>query len=210
MDGLFNSPGMNIDLSKLSGKYLYLSFLSPDDREFIRPLAKDGRIWEFNKMLPVDDSFNDRFDMYFDRALDPDLFNGQHTFLIRKTSDDAIIGMTRLYEVSASDQSATIGYTWYIPSVWGKVYNKECKLLLLQYIFEELKFNRAEFRVAHENLRSQKAVEKIGGVKEGILRKHGFRPDGSVRHTVIYSIIDDEWPDKKENLQRLIEACEID
>jgi RimJ/RimL family protein N-acetyltransferase len=74
-----------------------------------------------------------------------------------------------------------IGYTWYVPSVWGKVHNKECKLLMLQYVFEEMKFNRVELRVAHQNIRSQKAVEKLGAIKEGILRKHGYRNDGSIR-----------------------------
>jgi RimJ/RimL family protein N-acetyltransferase len=94
--------------------------------------------------------------------------------------------------------------------VWGGVHNKECKLLLLQYIFEVLRFNRAELRVAHQNLRSQKAVEKIGGVKEGVLRKHGYRNDGSIRHTVVYSIIDEEWQGVKEKLLRLIAESKND
>ncbi|MBD0296659.1 MAG: GNAT family N-acetyltransferase, partial [Flavisolibacter sp.] len=97
---------------------------------------------------------------------------------------------------------------WYIPEVWSKVYNKECKLLLLQYAFETLSFNRVEFHVAHQNIRSQRAVEKIGGVKEGVLRKHGYRADGSLRNTVIYSIINDEWPQKKDHLLGLIAAEE--
>ena len=135
---------------------------------------------------------------------------GQQSFVIRQVKDDAVIGMTRLYEISEKDKLATIGYTWYIPSVWGGVHNKECKLLLLQYIFESLQFNRAELRVAHQNIRSQKAVEKIGGIKEGVLRKHGYRNDGSLKNTVIYSIIDDEWPVAKEKLVQLIAESEND
>jgi len=65
-------------------------------------------------------------------------------------------------------------------------------------------------RVAHQNIRSQKAIEKIGGVKEGLLRKHGYRNDGSLKHTVIYSIIDEEWPGAKEKLLQLIAAIEND
>jgi RimJ/RimL family protein N-acetyltransferase len=84
------------------------------------------------------------------------------------------------------------------------VYNKECKLLLLQYAFEVLNFNRVGFHVAHVNTRSQKAVEKIGAVKEGVLRKHSYQADGSTRHTVLYSIISDEWPEKKEILIQMI------
>jgi RimJ/RimL family protein N-acetyltransferase len=195
---------MTIDTSQLAGKYVYLELLSPGHREIIRPLARDERIWEFNKMLLVDDRFDNMYDDYFDTALNKEAMGGQHTFVIRSTQNRTIIGMTRLYEINKRDKSATIGYTWYIPSVWGKVHNKECKLLLLQFIFEQLKFMRAELRVAHQNIRSQKAVEKIGGVKEGILRKHGFRNDGSIRNDVIYSIIDDEWPGVKENLLQLI------
>jgi RimJ/RimL family protein N-acetyltransferase len=65
-----------------------------------------------------------------------------------------------------------------------------------------------EFHVAHQNIRSQKAVEKIGGVKEGVLRKHGYRNDGSIRHTVIFSIINDEWPGKKTALMQLLSGSE--
>ena len=195
---------MIIDTSQLAGRHVYLELLSPGHREIVRPLARDERIWEFNKMLLVDENFDKMYDEYFDFALDKQAMGGQHSFVIRSTTDQEVIGMTRLYEISQKDKSATIGYTWYIPGVWGKVHNKECKLLLLQLIFEQLKFMRVELRVAHQNLRSQKAVEKIGAIKEGILRKHGYRNDGSVKHTVVYSIIDDEWPGAKEKLLRMI------
>jgi len=195
---------MEIDIAKLSGSRVYLEFLSPAHREAIRPLAKNEVIWEFNKMLPGDDSYDAAYDSYFDAALDKNGLGGQQTFVIKQTDDNSIIGMTRFYEISPKEKTVLIGYTWYIPVVWGKVYNKECKLLLLQYAFENMKFNRVELRVAHQNLRSQKAVEKIGAVKEGIFRKHGYRNDGSIRHTVVYSIIDDEWPQTKEKLSGLI------
>jgi RimJ/RimL family protein N-acetyltransferase len=201
---------MITDISKLRGRHVYLELLSSGHRDIVRQLARDERIWEFNKMLLIDENYDKMFDAYFDMALDKQAMSGQQSFVIRQVHDDAVIGMTRLYEISEKDKIATIGYTWYIPSVWGKVYNKECKLLLLQYVFETLQFNRAELRVAHQNIRSQKAVEKIGGVKEGVLRKHGYRNDGALKHTVIYSIIDDEWPDAKEKLLQLITESEND
>lgn len=195
---------MYIDISRLKGRYVYLELLSVRHRDIIYSLAKNELIWEFNKMLPVDDSYDAEFNKYFDTALDDHALGGQQTFIIKKTEDNSVIGMTRLYEINPKEKTALIGYTWYVPSVWGKVYNKECKLLLLTYIFEEMKFNRAELRVAHQNIRSQKAVEKIGAVKEGVLRKHGYRNDGSIRDTVIYGIIDDEWPLVKEKILALI------
>jgi RimJ/RimL family protein N-acetyltransferase len=201
---------MVVDLSKLRGKHIYLELLSSGHREILRPLAKDERIWEFNQMLLLNDNYDAMYDEYFDTALDKETKGGQESFVIRQIMDSAVIGMTRLYEINPKEKIATIGYTWYIPSVWGKVHNKECKLLLLRYIFEEMRFNRVEFRAAHQNIRSQKAIEKIGGVKEGVLRKHGYRNDGAIRHDVVYSIIDDEWQDRKEKLIELIAQSEND
>ncbi len=149
-----------------------------------------------------------QFDEYISIAFDKNAMGGQQAFVIRNSADNTIIGMTRFYEIKPKDKRAAIGYTWYTPTVWGMVHNKECKLLVLSYIFEEWGYSRAEFHVAHQNIRSQKAVEKIGGLREGELRKFGFRNDGSVRNTVVFSIIDDEWPAKKENLLRLIAAHE--
>lgn len=201
---------MDIDIEKLRGKYVYLDFLAPVHRETFRSLAKNELIWEFNKMLPIDDRYDAAYDDYFNAALDKNGLGGQQTFVIRKITDDSFIGMTRLYQINPKEKTVLIGYTWYIPGVWGKIYNKECKLLLLQYVFEEMKFNRAELRVAHQNIRSQKAVEKIGAIKEGVLRKDGYRNDGSIRHTVVYSVIDDEWPQTKENLLGLIAESKND
>jgi len=198
-----------MDTQNLTGKHVYLELLTEDHRELIRPLAKDERIWEFNKMLLVDDNYDAMYSAYFDTALDKKSLGGQQTFVMRKVKDDSIIGMTRLYEINAKDKHAMIGYTWYIPSVWGKVYNKECKFLLLRYIFETMQFNRTELRAAGQNIRSQKAIEKIGGTKEGVLRKHGYRNDGALKDTVIYGIIDDDWPCVKEKLLRLIAESEI-
>jgi N-acetyltransferase len=196
---------MDIDTAKLKGRYVYLEPLKKEYKELIRPLAKDERIWEFNKGFVFDKDFDAQFETYFAIAL-----NTHQAFVIHKSENHEIIGMTRLYELNETDRHIMIGYTWYIPAVWGKVYNKECKLLLLQYVFEVMKFNRVELRVVHQNIRSQKAIEKIGGVKEGILRKHGYRNDGTLKDTVIFSIIDDEWNVKKENLLRLIAESEND
>ena len=199
---------MNIDILKLKGKHVYLEFLQPRHKEILRELGKDERIWEGNRGFILDDTFDEQFDKYFIIAIDNNAMGGQQAFVMHKTSDDTIIGMTRFLNIDKKEKRLEIGYTWYIPAVWGKVYNKECKLLLLQYTFDELDFNRAQFNVASQNIRSQKAVEKIGGVKEGVLRKHGYRNDGSSRDTVIFSIINDEWPVKKEKLLQLIRESE--
>ncbi len=199
---------MTIDTNKLRGKYVYLQLLNAEHIPTLRQLAKDERIWEFTKAFSIDETFDKQFDNYINTAMDKNAMGGQQAFVIKQTTDDSIIGMTRFYEIHVKDKRAAIGYTWYTPAVWGKVHNKECKLLLLEYIFETAGFNRAEFHVAHQNIRSQKAVKKIGGVWEGELRKYGYRNDGSARNTVVFSIIDDEWPVKKEKLVQMIAAGE--
>ncbi len=198
---------MNIDINKLRGEYVCLELLSEKDIPTLRQLAKNELIWEYTKGILIDDAYNKNFDEYIGLALDKNAMGGQCAFVIRQTADNAIIGMTRLYDINPKDKKLAIGYTWYVPAVWGKIHNKECKLLLLQYVFEEQGCTRVEFHVAGQNLRSQKAVEKIGGVKEGVLRKHNYR-HGQVRDMVLFSIIDDEWPAKKEKLQQLMAAAE--
>jgi len=204
---------MEIDISKLKGSYVYLKELQEENIPVLKKLAKDERLWEFTKTLLINDTYAEQFEQYISVAFSPTgdgTFGAglQKTFVIYRSSDDAIIGMSRYYGLSEKHKRLDIGYTWYVPEVWKKVYNKECKLLLLQYAFETLGFNRVGFHVAHINIRSQKAVEKIGGVREGVLRNHSYQPDGSIRSTVLFSILKEEWPEKKQKLQELIEASE--
>lgn len=196
---------MQIDPSKLRGNYIYLELLQPEHIAPLRTLANDARIWDYTKTLLINETFDEQFDRYIAAALDPRNTGMQVSFVMRDAATKAIMGMTRYYKVEPSQKRLSIGYTWYTPFYWGKVHNKECKLLLLQYAFEELHFQRVEFEVAHQNLRSQKAVAKIGGVKEAVLRKHGLHADGTLRDTVVFSIIDDEWPVTKARLLKLIE-----
>ena len=213
------------DLSLLQGRQIYLIFLADAHREILRPLARDERIWEFTKTLMITETYDQQFDKYFNEAMATAVGGGQ-TFVIvagggeggtvggrgetgggnggTGSGGDRVIGMTRVYDVDWKVRKATIWHTWYIPAVWGKVHNKECKLLLLQYLFGKLGFVRVEFKVASQNVRSQKAVAKIGGVKEAILRKFTLRNDGTPSDTVIFSILDEEWPGKREKLLQLI------
>lgn len=198
---------MEIDFSLLKGTFVQLEALNGSHIETLRQLARDERIWEFTKTLMVNETFDEQFDGYMATALDPNGTGMQRSFVMRDAQTGEVMGMTRYYKIEPSHKRLDIGYTWYAPKYWGGVHNKECKRLLLQYAFEILGFRRVEFEVAHQNIRSQKAVEKIGGVKEGVLRKHALRPDGEVRHTVVFSIIDDEWPGIKQRLLNTVKAA---
>ena len=191
---------MEIDYTKLKGQFVYLEPLGQHHVPEIKRLVRDERLWEFTKTLIIDDTFDAQFDKYITMAFDPKGMGEQYSFVIHETATQRIIGMTRFYFYEPKDKRVAIGFTWYIPEVWGQVHNKECKLLLLQYAFEELQLNRVEFHVAHRNVRSQKAVLKIGATQEGILRNYAIQPDGSIRHTHVFSIIKEEWPERKAAL----------
>jgi RimJ/RimL family protein N-acetyltransferase len=190
-------------LDWLKGCHVYLQFLTEAHREILRPLAKDERIWEFNKTLLLTETYDQQFDNYFNEALSI-AAKGDQTFVIVAAADDRVIGMTRAYDLDRRVKKITIGHTWYVPEVWGKAHNKECKLLLLTYLFEGLELQRVDFKVAGQNIRSQKAVEKIGGVREGVLRRYTLRNDGLPSDTVFFSILGEEWPEKKERLSAML------
>ena len=193
------------ELYLLKGRHVYLQFLTEAHREVLRPLARDERIWEYTRTLLLTESYNQQFDKYFNEALGFSA-KGDRAFAIISATDDRVIGMTRAYDLDRRVKKITIGHTWYVPSVWGKAHNKECKLLLLKYIFERLGLERVDFKVAGQNIRSQKAVEKIGGVREGVLRRYSLRNDGTPTDTVFFSILKEEWPDRKERLLKMIDA----
>jgi RimJ/RimL family protein N-acetyltransferase len=190
-------------LDLLKGSHVYLQFLTEAHREVLRPLARDERIWEYTKTLLLTETYDQQFDNYFNEALSF-AANGGQAFAIVATADDRVIGMTRAYDLDRKVRKITIGHTWYVPEVWGKAHNKECKLLLLTYIFEELGLERVDFKVASQNIRSQKAVEKIGGVREGALRRYSLRNDGTPTDTVFFSILGEEWPEKKTRLAGML------
>ena len=108
-----------------------------------------------------------------------------------------------------NDRGLEIGGTWYGPEFQRTVVNTECKYLLLQHAFETLGCIRVQLKTDLRNERSQKAIERIGAVKEGVLRNHMILPDGHYRHSVFYSILDTEWPGVKKRLGRDDEAISV-
>lgn len=110
------------------------------------------------------------------------------------------VGETRFLNIQPQDRGLEIGSTWLAPSVQRTGTNTECKYLLLSHAFEDLGAIRVQLKTHHLNLRSQRAIERLGAVKEGTLRNHMIMPDGSYRHSVYYSIIADEWPRVKARL----------
>ena len=116
------------------------------------------------------------------------------------------IGTTRYMEIHREHRNLEIGGTWYGVDYQGSGVNVEAKYLLLRHAFEEWRCIRVQIKTDLRNTRSQRAIERLGAVKEGVLRNHMLRPDGTVRDTVYYSILDREWPEVKERLERMMQT----
>lgn len=114
-------------------------------------------------------------------------------FVVVLKETNEIIGTTSIYDINLSQKSCEIGATWYVGNFLGTFVNLECKFLLLKYCFEELKMIRVQFKTDERNIRSQKAIERLGATKEGILRKERILENEYIRNAVIYSITDDDW-----------------
>lgn len=123
-------------------------------------------------------------------------------FAVVDLENNRAIGCTRYLNIQVTNRSLEIGGTWYGLDYQGTAVNPECKYLLLKHAFETLGCIRVQLKTDMRNLRSQRAIEKLGAVKEGILRNHMIMLDGYVRDSVFYSILDREWYQVKAKLER--------
>jgi RimJ/RimL family protein N-acetyltransferase len=179
--------------------------LLPLEKEHLENLffaASNKEIWE---LTSVDYSVEEIFYPNFNNAMNDREKGTVYPFIIVHKDSNKIIGTTRFLEIYPNDKKLEIGVTWIMKEYWGTTVNLECKLLLLNYCFETLKTNRVQFRAKENNLRSRKAIEKIGGIFEGILRKDKIEPNGIPRNTAFYSIIDNEWENVKQSIKNQIE-----
>jgi N-acetyltransferase len=132
--------------------------------------------------------------------------SGAHIpFVIIDDTSGRIVGATRIGDIDIANRNAEIGWTWMSPDVWRTHINTACKLLLLTHAFEQMNLMRVQFSVSGHNVRSQRAVERLGAVREGIFRKHRIKSDGTIHDNIFYSILDTEWPDVKGNLLYLLD-----
>lgn len=176
----------------------------PMDRKHLEGLCKIGQnqsIWEH---LPETITTKNCMETFINNALMQKEKGIEFPFVIISLKTDEVIGTTRFMNISKNNKGLEIGWTWLTPEVWGTSVNIECKYLLLKYCFENMNLRRVQFKTDERNIRSQKAIEKIGGTREGTLRNHMIRKDGSFRNSVFYSIIDSEWPSVRKKLELLL------
>jgi N-acetyltransferase len=122
-------------------------------------------------------------------------------FVVRDLASGAVIGSTRYHDIVMAVERLEIGYTWYGKSWQRSHVNTTCKLLLMMHAFETLGARLVGWRTDNFNYASQKAIERLGAKKDGVLRHHALRRDGTVRDTVMYSLAAGEWPEVKAQLQ---------
>jgi N-acetyltransferase len=132
--------------------------------------------------------------------------NEEYAFAVSLRKGNRVVGSTAYLSIFPKRRIAEIGSTWYSSDVQGTVVNPECKFLLLKRAFETWGALRVQLGTDANNIHSQRAISKLGAQFEGRLRNHGIRPDGSIRDTVLYSIIASEWPAVKKGLEARIES----
>lgn len=122
-------------------------------------------------------------------------------YVVRLAADGTIVGTSSLGDVDVVNEEVHLGWTGYAPRTWGSAVNPATKLLLLGHAFDDCGFGRVRIQTDLRNDRSQAAIAKLGATREGVLRRHLRRADGTFRDTVLFSIIADEWPDARARLE---------
>src|SRR5688500_6419419 len=160
--------------------------------------AAVGRLWElWYTSIPAPD----RVAQYIADAEEGRAAGHMLPWAVRELSTGEIIGSTRYHDIVPAADRVEIGYTWYAERWHRSHVNSACKLLLLGHAFDTLGCLVVGLRTDNFNFRSQRAIEGIGAKKDGVLRHHAMRRDGSVRDSVLYSILAAEWPDVRRHLE---------
>jgi RimJ/RimL family protein N-acetyltransferase len=182
----------------LEGHGVRLEPLAPTHHDDLARAAADGRLWElWFTSVPEPDQVR----AYIATALDGQRLGHMLPWAVRELESGAIIGSTRYHDVVAEIDRVEIGYTWYAQRWQRSHVNTACKLLLFEHAFETLGCRVVGLRTDNFNFASQRAIEALGAKKDGVLRHHHARRDGTARDTVMYSVLVSEWPDVKRHLQ---------
>ncbi|HEY6088734.1 MAG TPA: GNAT family protein [Gemmatimonadaceae bacterium] len=181
----------------LEGHGMRLEPLTPEHQDALTAAAADGRLWElWFTSVPKPEEVG----RYIADALDGHRAGHMLPWAVRELKTDSIVGSTRYHDAVPQIDRVEIGYTWYAARCQRSHVNTACKLLLLGHAFESMGCRVVGFRTDNFNFVSQRAIAALGAKKDGVIRHHHPRRDGTVRDTVIYSILAAEWPDVKRHL----------
>ena len=186
----------------LAGEHASLEPLGREHEDALQRAAADGELW---RLWYTTVAAPEKMAEYISTALDMRERLGAMPFVVREKPSGDIVGCTRYFNVDAINRRLEIGHTWYSRRVQRGPINTECKLLLLTHAFEKLQCIAVEFRTHWFNHASRTAIARLGAKQDGVLRNHQLSADGSKRDTVVFSIIDGEWPAVKQHLRYQLE-----
>jgi N-acetyltransferase len=181
----------------LSLRGLRLEPLALAHEDGLRQAAKDGELWKL-RVTSVPEPENTR--AYIETALKMREEGNRFAFAVIDESTGKVLGSSSYHDILPAVKRVEIGYTWYAQSVQRSHVNSTCKLILMTHAFETLGCGVVGWRTDNFNFASQKAIERLGAQKEGVLRGHAMRRDGTIRDTVIYSMRSGEWAEAKAQL----------
>ena len=182
----------------LDGHSVRLEPLSVEHESGISAAAADGELWKL-WFTSVPEPHGTR--EYIDAALEGQRAGHMLPWAVRDLTTNALAGSTRYHDIVPAASRVEIGYTWYAQRCQRTRVNSACKLLLLTHAFDTLGCAVVGLRTDNFNFASQRAIEALGAKKDGVIRHHHPRRDGTVRDTVLYSILATEWPDVKRHLE---------
>jgi RimJ/RimL family protein N-acetyltransferase len=182
----------------LEGPDVRLEPMTLSHAESLGEAVKDGELWQlWFTQTPTPEGAQ----AYVETALAGLEAGHMLPWVVRELKSGQIVGTTRYHDIMADIDRVEIGYTWYAKSWQRSHVNTACKLVLLNHAFEDLGCKVVGLRTDNYNFRSQRAIEAIGAKKDGVIRHHAKRKDGTVRDSVMYSILATEWPDVKRHLE---------
>jgi RimJ/RimL family protein N-acetyltransferase len=182
----------------LEGYGMRLEPLTPDHEEALRTASSDGKLWElWFTSVPEPDKVG----AYIAKALDGQANGHMLPWVVRELTTDTIAGTTRYHDIVPEIDRVEIGWTWYATR-WQRTHvNTACKLLLFEHAFDTLGCKVVGLRTDNFNVASQRAIERLGAKRDGVLRHHQARRDGTARDSYMYSVLVAEWPDVRRHLK---------
>jgi RimJ/RimL family protein N-acetyltransferase len=186
----------------LSARGITLLPLALEHEDGLRAAAADGALWNL-RITSVPEP--DQTHKYIEDALAMRDAGNRFAFAVTDTANGKVLGCTSYHDIVPAVKRVEIGWTWYAKSVQRSHVNSTCKLLLLTHAFESLGCHTVGWRTDNFNFASQAAIERLGAKKDGVIRGHALRRDGTIRDTVMYSVAQGEWPEIKAHLLYLLD-----
>lgn len=186
----------------LSGRGVELVPLALEHEAGLRAAAADGELWNL-RVTSVPEPEQTR--AYIETALAGRDTNARFAFVVRDQATGTVLGSTSYHDILPAVKRVEIGYTWYAARCQRTHVNTSCKLLMMTHAFETLGCHVVGWRTDNFNFASQRAIERLGARKDGVIRGHAMRRDGTIRDTVMYSLRSGEWPEVKAQLLYLLD-----